>query len=213
MDAAEYKHVMPSDLIFLKYISDAFPRSATQRCSPSGARMPAKRKTSGTRPSYVSKNIFWVPHEARWGRLQAEARQPTIGQTVDRAMAAIERDNPALKQVLPRDYARPALDKQRLGGLIDLVGNIRVGDAEARSRDVLGRVYEYFLSRFANAEGKRGGEFYTPRCIVKLLVAMLEPYQGRRLRPVLRFRGHVRAVHRVHPRPRQWEREWRRGPR
>ena len=102
--------------------------------------------------------------------LKAQAQQPTIGQTVDKAMAAIERDNPALKEVLPKDYARPALDKQRLGQLIDMVGNIRVGDAEARSRDVLGRVYEYFLSQFASAEGKRGGEFYTPRCVVRLLV-------------------------------------------
>ena len=120
-----------------------------------------------------------MPQEARWAHLKAQARQPTIGQTVDRAMTAIERDNPALKEVLPKDYARPALDKQRLGQLIDMMGNIRVGDAEARSRDVLGRVYEYFLSQFASAEGKRGGEFYTPRCVVRLLVEMLEPYRGR----------------------------------
>ncbi len=172
MDAAEYKHVVLG-LIFLKYISDAFEEHHAALLAEWG------EDAAEERDEYVADNIFWVPREARWGRLQAEARQPTIGQTVDRAMAAIERDNPALKQVLPRDYARPALDKQRLGGLIDLVGNIRVGDAEARSRDVLGRVYEYFLSRFADSEGKRGGEFYTPRCIVKLLVAMLEPYEGR----------------------------------
>ena len=96
------------------------------------------------RDEYIAENIFWVPQEARWTYLQAQARQSTIGQTVDKAMAAIERDNPALKDVLPKDYARPALDKQRLGQLIDMIGNIRVGDAEARSRDVLGRVYEYF---------------------------------------------------------------------
>ncbi len=172
MDAAEYKHVVLG-LIFLKYISDAFEEHHAALLAEWG------EDAAEERDEYVADNIFWVPREARWGRLQAEARQPTIGQTVDRAMAAIERDNPALKQVLPRDYARPALDKQRLGGLIDLIANIRVGDAEARSRDVLGRVYEYFLSRFADSEGKRGGEFYTPRCIVKLLVAMLEPYEGR----------------------------------
>ena len=172
MDAAEYKHVVLG-LIFLKYISDAFEEHHAALLAEWG------EDAAEERDEYVADNIFWVPREARWGRLKAEARQPTIGQTVDRAMGAIERDNPTLKQVLPKDYARPALDKQRLGGLIDLVGNIRVGDAEARSRDVLGRVYEYFLSRFANAEGKRGGEFYTPRCIVKLLVAMLEPYEGR----------------------------------
>jgi type I restriction enzyme M protein len=120
-----------------------------------------------------------VPPEARWPHLKAQARQPTIGQLVDDAMAGIERDNPALKGVLPKDYARPALDKQRLGQLIDLVSNIRIGDADARAKDVLGRVYEYFLSQFASAEGKKGGEFYTPRCVVKLLVEMLEPYKGR----------------------------------
>ena len=122
---------------------------------------------------------FWVPPEARWTHLKAQARQATIGQLVDSAMASIERDNPALKDVLPKDYARPALDNQRLGQLIDRISNIKVGDADARSRDVLGRVYEYFLSQFAGAEGKKGGEFYTPRCVVTLLVEMLEPYQGR----------------------------------
>ncbi len=172
MDAAEYKHVVLG-LIFLKYISDAFEERHAEVLAEWG------EDAAEERDEYVAENIFWVPREARWSRLKAEARQPTIGQTVDRAMGAIERENPVLKGVLPQDYARPALDKQRLGGLIDLIANIRVGDAEARSRDVLGRVYEYFLSRFANAEGKRGGEFYTPRCIVKLLVAMLEPYQGR----------------------------------
>ena len=112
-------------------------------------------------------------------QLKAKAKRPTIGELVDDAMTAIERENPTLKGVLPKDFARPALDKQRLGQLIDLVSNIKVGDAEARSKDVLGRVYEYFLSQFASAEGKKGGEFYTPRCVVKLLVEMLEPYQGR----------------------------------
>ena len=173
MDAAEYKHVVLG-LIFLKYISDAFEEVH--------ARLEAE-SSQGADPEdpdeYRAENIFWVPVEARWSRLKEQARQPTIGQVVDEAMAGIERDNPALKDVLPKDYARPSLDKQRLGQLIDLVSNITVGGAEARSKDVLGRVYEYFLSQFASAEGKRGGEFYTPRSVVKLLVEMLEPYRGR----------------------------------
>ena len=173
MDAAEYKHVVLG-LVFLKYISDAFEEMH--------ARLEGEQD-EGADPEdpdeYRAENIFWVPPEARWSRLAAQARQPAVGRLVDDAMAAIERDNPALADVLPRDYARPALDKQRLGQLIDMVGNIRVGDAEARSRDVLGRVYEYFLSQFASAEGKKGGEFYTPRCVVRLLVEMLEPWRGR----------------------------------
>ncbi len=172
MDAAEYKHVVLG-LIFLKYISDAFEERRAEVLADWG------EEAAEDRDEYAAENIFWVPREARWTLLQTQARQPTIGQTVDRAMTAIERDNRALKDVLPKDYARPALDKQRLGQLIDMIGNVRVGDAEARSRDVLGRVYEYFLSQFASAEGKRGGEFYTPRCVVRLLVEMLEPYRGR----------------------------------
>ncbi len=172
MDAAEYKHVALG-LIFLKYISDAFEERHAVVLAEWG------EVAAEDRDEYTAENIFWVPPEARWAHLKATARQATIGRNVDDAMAAIERDNPALEDVLPRDYARPALDKQRLGQLIDLIGNIRVGDAEARSRDVLGRVYEYFLSQFASAEGKKGGEFYTPRCVVKLLVEMLEPYRGR----------------------------------
>lgn len=173
MDAAEYKHVVLG-LIFLKYISDAFEEQH--------ALLEAERE-QGADPEdpdeYRQFNIFWVPPEARWSLLKAQAKQSTIGQRVDEAMASIERDNPSLKGVLPKDYARPALDKERLGQMIDLVSNIRVGDRAARSKDVLGRVYEYFLSQFASAEGKKGGEFYTPRCVVKLLVEMLEPYKGR----------------------------------
>lgn len=173
MDAAEYKHVVLG-LIFLKYISDAFEEHH--------ARLEAERD-QGADPEdpdeYRAVNIFWVPREARWSKLKANAKQPTIGQVVDDAMEAVERDNPALKAVLPKDYARPGLDKQRLGQLIDLITNIKVGDAEGRAKDVLGRVYEYFLSQFASAEGKKGGEFYTPRCIVRLLVEMIEPYRGR----------------------------------
>jgi type I restriction enzyme M protein len=175
MDAAEYKHVVLG-LIFLKYISDAFEelhaRLETERAQGADPEDPDEYR--GADPP-----VFWVPPEARWAYIKAQARQPTIGQLVDDAMEGIERDNPALKDVLPKDYARPALDKQRLGQLIDLVSNIRVGDAQSRSKDVLGRVYEYFLSQFASAEGKKGGEFYTPRCVVKLLVEMLEPYRGR----------------------------------
>jgi type I restriction enzyme M protein len=173
MDAAEYKHVVLG-LIFLKYISDAFEEQHQRLVA---------EQANGADPEhpdeYRAQNIFWVPPEARWPHLKAQARQSTIGQLVDDAMAGIERDNPQLKGVLPKDYARPALDKTRLGQLIDLISNIRVGDEEARSKDVLGRVYEYFLSQFASAEGKKGGEFYTPRCVVKLLVEMLEPYRGR----------------------------------
>ncbi len=173
MDAAEYKHVVLG-LIFLKYISDAFEEQH--------ARLDAE-KAEGADPEdpdeYRAQNIFWVPPEARWAHLKAQAKQSTIGRLVDDAMAGIEHDNPALKGVLPKDYARPALDKERLGQLIDLISNIKVGDEASRAKDVLGRVYEYFLSQFASSEGKKGGEFYTPRCVVKLLVEMLEPYQGR----------------------------------
>jgi type I restriction enzyme M protein len=172
-DAAEYKHVVLG-LIFLKYISDAFEAQH--------ARLEAER-AQGADPEdpdeYRAEGIFWVPPEARWSELQKNARQPTIGQLVDDAMAAVERDNPSLKGVLPKDYARPALDKQRLGQLIDRVSNIQLGDGDNHARDILGRVYEYFLGQFASAEGKKGGEFYTPRCIVKLLVEMLRPYKGR----------------------------------
>jgi type I restriction enzyme M protein len=161
MDAAEYKHVVLG-LIFLKYISDAFEEHHK--------RLEQEPYADPEDPDeYRAHNIFWVPAEARWAHLQANAKQPTIGQLVDDAMAAIERENPALKGVLPKDYARPALDKRRLGQLIDLISNINVGDKEARAKDVLGRVYEYFLKQFAAAEGKKGGEFYTPRCVVKLL--------------------------------------------
>ena len=173
MDAAEYKHVVLG-LIFLKYISDAFEERHAKLVA---------EKAKGADPEdpdeYRAQSIFWVPPEARWAHLKAQARQPTVGQLVDDAMTGIERDNPALKGVLPKDYARPALDKSRLGQLIDLVSNIKIGDEASRAKDVLGRVYEYFLSRFASAEGKKGGEFYTPRCVVKLLVEMLEPYRGR----------------------------------
>jgi type I restriction enzyme M protein len=173
MDAAEYKHVVLG-LIFLKYISDAFEEQH--------AKLEADKK-HGADPEdadeYRAVNVFWVPKNARWSKLKAEAKQTTIGKTVDDAMLAIERDNPSLKGVLPKDYAHARLDKQRLGQLIDLVGNIGLGDKANRSKDILGRVYEYFLSQFASAEGKKGGQFYTPRSVVQLLVEMLAPYKGR----------------------------------
>lgn len=191
MDAAEYKHVVLG-LIFLKYISDAFeerhvylihavddPKDEYYLPAGTRNRTDAIARLIEDPDEYRAQNIFWVPPEARWPHLKAQAKQSTIGQLVDDAMAGIERDNPALKGVLPKDYARPALDKVRLGQLIDLISNIKVGDQASREKDVLGRVYEYFLSQFASAEGKKGGEFYTPRCVVKLLVEMIEPYRGR----------------------------------
>ncbi len=173
MDAAEYKHVVLG-LIFLKYISDAFEAKH--------AALEAAR-TEGADPEdpdeYRAESIFWVPKEARWSHLKASAPQPTIGTLVDDAMSAIERDNPTLKGVLPKDYARPGLDKQRLGQLINLVSDIGLGSPADRAKDVLGRVYEYFLAQFASAEGKKGGQFYTPSHVVRVLVEMLAPYRGR----------------------------------
>ncbi|MGD8401806.1 MAG: class I SAM-dependent DNA methyltransferase [Bacillota bacterium] len=173
MDAAEYKHVVLG-LIFLKYISDAFEEVYCKLKARE-----AERADPEDRDEYLARNIFWVPKEARWRMIKDHAKQPEIGRIIDDAMVALEKDNPTLKGVLTKDYARPALDKQRLGELVDLVGSIQVGDQESRSKDVLGRVYEYFLSKFASAEGKLGGEFYTPQSIVKLLVEMLEPNKGR----------------------------------
>src|SRR5450759_3380824 len=173
MDAAEYKHVVLG-LIFLKYISDAFEAKH--------AELDAQRK-KGADPEdpdeYRAVSIFWVPPEARWQYLKSMAPQPTIGQLVDDAMAAIERDNASLKGVLPKDYARPGLDKQRLGQIINLVSDIALGSVADRAKDTLGRVYEYFLARFASAEGKSGGQFYTPSRVVRVLVEMLAPYKGR----------------------------------
>ncbi|HEV2328793.1 MAG TPA: class I SAM-dependent DNA methyltransferase [Verrucomicrobiae bacterium] len=171
MDAAEYKHVVLG-LIFLKYISDAFEEKHAAL---------AKDKTADPedRDEYTADNIFWVNKIARWSYLQGRAKQPTIGKDLDDAMVAVEKDNPTLKSVLPKEYARPALDKHRLGELIDLVGTIGLGDKESRSKDILGRVYEYFLSQFASAEGRQSGQFYTPRHVVRLLIEMLAPYKGR----------------------------------
>jgi type I restriction enzyme M protein len=174
LDAAEYKHVVLG-LIFLKYISDAFEEKHREL----SAEQPKSGANPEDRDEYLAENIFWVPPEARWSYLQGRAKDPLIGKLIDNAMSAIERDNASLKNTLPKDYARPHLDKQRLGELIDLIGKIGLGDEESRSKDILGQVYEYFLSQFASAEGKKGGQFYTPRPVVRLLVEMLAPYKGR----------------------------------
>ena len=175
IDAAEYKHVVLG-LVFLKYISDAFEEMYNTLQAGKG-------EYSGADPEdkdeYKAENVFFVPPSARWKFLQSHAKQPTIGKTVDEAMDAIERENNSLKGVLPKVYARQNLDPTSLGELIDLIGNIALGDAKARSADVLGHVFEYFLGEFALSEGKKGGQFYTPKSIVELLVAMLEPYKGR----------------------------------
>lgn len=171
MDAAEYKHVVLG-LIFLKYISDAFEEKHAALVKEKGA-------DPEDPDEYLAENIFWVPKQARWSFLQGKAKLPEIGKFVDDAMLAIEKHNTRLKGILPREYSRPNLDKQRLGELIDLVGTIGLGSKENRSKDILGRVYEYFLGQFANAEGKKGGQFYTPESVVKLLVEMIEPYKGR----------------------------------
>ena len=174
MDASEYKHVVLG-LIFLKYISDTFQEKYKK--------LEELKDTDYTDPEdrdeYAAENVFWVPKEARWEALQAKAKLPTIGKLIDDAMIAIEKENPKLKGVLSKNYARPSLDKTRLGELIDIIGNIGFTDKEARSKDILGRVYEYFLGRFAAAEGKSGGEFYTPQSVVRLLVNMIEPFKGR----------------------------------
>ncbi len=171
MEPSDYKHVALG-LIFLKYISDAF--EARHK-----ALLADDAQAAEDKDEYLADNVFWVPKEARWSHLQAAARLPTIGTLIDDAMRAIEKDNESLKGVLPKDYARPALNKVMLGELIDLISGIALNEEGDKSRDILGRVYEYFLGQFAGAEGKRGGEFYTPRSVVRVLVEMLEPYSGR----------------------------------
>jgi type I restriction enzyme M protein len=172
MDAAEYKHVVLG-LIFLKYISDTFEELYEKLKAD-------EFSDEEDKDEYLAENIFFVPPSARWDYIQYQrAKLPSIGKDIDDAMEAIETDNPSLKGILPKNYARPALDKKRLGELIDLIGNIGFSQKGHKSKDLLGRVYEYFLGMFADAEGKRGGQFYTPESIVKLLVAMLEPYTGR----------------------------------
>jgi len=174
MDAAEYKHVVLG-LIFLKYISDAFEDKYVILKKEDTS----KYIVSEDRDEYAAANIFFVPKKARWKLIQENAKKPEIGKIIDEAMEAIEKENPSLKGVLIKNYARESLNKQRLGELIDLISTIGLGDKESKKKDILGRVYEYFLGRFADAEGKSGGQFYTPQCIVKILVNMIEPYKGR----------------------------------
>jgi type I restriction enzyme M protein len=171
MDAGEYKHVVLG-LVFLKYISDAFGEhyaklEADEYADPED------------RDEYTAENIFYVPKEARWSFLQSQAKTPEIGKLIDDGMSAIEKENPSLKGVLPKEYGKPSLDKRLLGELIDLIATIGLGDKDNRSQDILGRVYEFFLGKFASAEGKNGGQFYTPRCVVEVMVSMLKPYKGR----------------------------------
>jgi len=175
MEPSDYKHVALG-LIFLKYISDAFEARHAELLAEDPEN---KNGAAEDKDEYLADNIFWVPKDARWSHLKANAKRPEIGTLIDDAMRAIEKDNESLKGVLPKDYARPALNKVMLGELIDLISGIALSEKGEKSKDVLGRVYEYFLGQFAGSEGKRGGEFYTPRSVVRVLVEMLEPYQGR----------------------------------
>jgi type I restriction enzyme M protein len=168
LEPSDYKHVVLG-LIFLRHISQSFEAKRDELLAEDP-------QAAEDRDEYDAVNIFWVPKEARWSHLQANARQPGIGKLIDEAMAAIEAENPSLKGVLPRDYNRPALDKVMVGELIDLISGIALREEGAQARDLLGRVYEYFLGGFAGSEGKRGGEFYTPRSVVRVLVEMLEPF-------------------------------------
>jgi len=172
MEPSDYKHVVLG-LIFLKHISDRFEAKRAEILEKRG------EAAAEDRDRYLAEAIFWVPKSARWSHLQANAKQPDIGKRIDDAMIALENENPSLKGVLPKDYSRPALSALRLGELIDLFSNIALAEAANNGNDVLGRVYEYFLAEFAGSEGKRGGEFYTPSHVVRLLVEMLEPYEGR----------------------------------
>jgi type I restriction enzyme M protein len=171
MDAAEYKHVVLG-LMFLKYISDSFEELREKLSKEKNADVEDPEE-------YQAENVFFVPEKARWKYIQNRAKLPDIGKIIDNAMDDIERENPSLKEVLPKNYARPTLDKRSLGELIDLIAGIGLGDKESKSKDVLGQVYEYFLGQFADAEGKKGGQFYTPKSIVKTLVYMLRPFKGR----------------------------------
>lgn len=175
IDAAEYKHVVLG-LVFLKYISDSFEELYSKL--KEGVE-DYKGADPEDQDEYRAQNVFWVPQNARWSYLHSRAKLPSIGTDLDDAMELIEKENPTLKGILSKVYAKPNLDKTSLGGLIDLISNTALGTEAAKSKDLLGRVYEYFLGEFANAEGKKGGQFYTPKAIVRLLVEMIEPYKGR----------------------------------
>lgn len=175
IDAAEYKHVVLG-LVFLKYISDSFEELYAKLKAGENEYEGADPED---RDEYLAENVFFVPKDARWEFLQSRAKHPEIGKTIDNAMDVIEQENRSLKGVLPKVYARQNLDPASLGGLVDLISNIALGDTKSRSADVLGHVFEYFLGQFALAEGKKGGQFYTPKSVVELLVEMLEPDEGR----------------------------------
>ncbi len=181
MDSSEYKHVVLG-LIFLKYVEDAFEErrgSLRAELEADGLIGEQAEELLESRDEYTAEGVFWVPPEARWGYLKERAKQPEIGKLIDNAMDLIELDNTSLRGVLPKTYARPSLDVRRLGELVDLISGIGLGTAEHRENDILGRVYEYFLGKFASSEGKGGGEYYTPRVVVQLLVEMIEPFSGR----------------------------------
>ena len=187
LEPSEYKHVVLG-LIFLKYVSDAFTERRGElaelvRDESSDYFMPteeAREMVLESRDEYTAENVFWVPAEARWEHIRSAAKQPEIGQVIDTAMDLIERENPTLRGVLPKNYGRAELDKRRLGELIDIFSDERLTFSRAdHDNDLLGRVYEYFLGEFASTEGKGGGEYYTPRSVVRLLVEMLEPFEGR----------------------------------
>ena len=181
VDAAEYKHVVLG-LLFLKYISDSFEARRDElrgELEAEGIGGPQLERLLESRDEYTAERVFWVQPGVRWANLQNQATRPDIATLIDDAILAVERDNPNLKGKLPRDYARRGIAPEKMRGLIDLIAGIGFKDERAGARDMLGRVYEYFLGKFAQAEGKRGGEFFTPRSIVRLLVEMLEPYEGR----------------------------------
>ena len=181
VDSAEYKHVVLG-LLFLKYISDSFEARRDElrgELEADGINGGQLERLLESRDEYTAERVFWVHPEARWANLQNQASRPDVATLIDDAIFAIERDNTNLKGKLPRDYARRGIAPEKMKALIDLVAGIGFKDERARARDMLGRVYEYFLGKFAQAEGKRGGEFFTPRPIVRLLVEMLEPYEGR----------------------------------
>ncbi|HEV2972297.1 MAG TPA: class I SAM-dependent DNA methyltransferase [Pirellulales bacterium] len=181
VDAAEYKHVVLG-LLFLKYVSDSFESRRAklkEELEKDGIKGAHLESLLESRDEYTAERVFWVPVEARWPNLQDQAARPDIATLIDDAILAVERDNPNLKNKLPRDYARRGIDPIKMKGLIELIADIGFKGTHKQARDTLGRVYEYFLGKFAQAEGKLGGEFYTPRCVVRVLVEMLEPYEGR----------------------------------
>ena len=181
IDAAEYKHVVLG-LLFLKYISDSFEARRGElkgELEADGISGPQIESLLENRDEYIAERVFWVPPEARWQNLQNQAARPDIAKLIDDAILAVERDNPNLKSKLPRDYARRGIAPEKMKELIDLIAGVGFKGDRGKARDTLGRVYEYFLGKFAQAEGKLGGEFFTPRCIVRLLVEMIEPYEGR----------------------------------